>query len=593
MLFMEENIRPPFSPEEASAIAYTRYGIQPTSISELPAELDRNFHLRAGASAAYVLKIAHSSVSDGALDLQNKTLQHLRKTMGIFPELVPAANGEEELRVRAGAGENYRARLLRYIEGVPLSEFRPHSGALLEDIGAQLGRLSAALGSFRHDEKRLNYRWHICNLGEVARYGDDLPPAKKSLLDAFLRLYEGEVLPALPRLRHSFTYNDANDGNILVRARGAEAPRVAGMIDFGDMVYSPTMTDLAVALAYIMMGDRDPLEKAAPVIRAYHAAFPLREEEIGLLFPLIAARLCLSVCISWHQQKQEPDNRHLSISEAGAWGLLAKLREIHPRYAHYHFRAACGLPACPQTAAVTDWLDAQSFAPILGAPLTDKNSMTVDLGMASRILAQVADLADPAAYAEPLRRHLGENKIGIGCYNEARPIYLTDMFAIDHHQRRAVHLGVDIFAPPATAIYAPIAGKIHSLANYTEAQDYGPVLILKHEPNDSPRFYTLYGHLSAESLARWEVGEQVESGALLATIGDYPRNGNWTPHLHFQIVVDLLDFGDNFPGVCAPKLRNIWASLSPDPKQILGLPYPTQPQKKPKPQGSAQAAGSG
>ena len=580
MLAMEANVRPPFSLDDANAIASARYGITPADIRELPSELDRNYHLRASDGEGFVLKIAHSSVSDAVLDLQNKTLQRLQSTMPIIPQLVPTTIGDETLCVRAGNGDIYRARLLRFIEGVPLSEFRPHSEALLADIGTQLGLLSAAMSRFQHAEKRLHYRWNIRNLSEVSPYGEDLPPAKKSLLDYFLRQYKDEVEPALPRLRHSFTYNDPNDSNILVRARGPEPARVAGMIDFGDMVYGPTVADLAVALAYIMMASERPLEKAAPVIRAYHRRFPLGDEELGLLFPLVAARLCLSVCISWHQQKREKDNRHLSISEAGAWALLAKLREIHPRYAHYHFRAACGLPACPQSAAVIDWLDAQSLAPILGETLTEENSTTVDFGMTSRVLAQVTDLADPAAYAEPLRQHLGENKIGIGFYNEVRPIYLAPMFAIDHHQRRTTHLGIDIFAPAETAIYAPLAGTIHSLANYPETQDYGPVLILKHEPSDDLCFYTVYGHLAPESLDRWTVGECVDAGALLATIGDYPYNGNWTPHLHFQIVVDLLDFGDTFPGVCAPSLRDLWTSLSPDPNHILRLPYSTQAAKQ-------------
>ena len=262
MLSMEENIRPPFSPDEATAIAQTHYDIRPTSIRALPSELDRNYQLRAQTGEQYVLKIAHSSVSDSVLDLQNQTLKHLRAALDIVPELIPAENGADTIRVTALDGASYRARLLNYIEGVPLSDFRPHSDALLEDIGTQLGNLSAAMTNFDHSEKRLHYRWNIRNLSEVARYGDDLPPAKKSLLEYFLRLYEDEVIPALPRLRHRFTYNDPNDTNILVRARGAETPRVGGMIDFGDMVYSPAAADLAVTLAYIMMGSEGPLEKS-------------------------------------------------------------------------------------------------------------------------------------------------------------------------------------------------------------------------------------------------------------------------------------------------------------------------------------------
>ena len=223
MLSMEDNIRPPFSPDEARAIVQRRYGIEPAAIRELPSELDRNYHLRVDGGEAYALKIAHSSVSDAALDLQNKTLRHLRQTMDIIPDLATTTAGEERIRVSAGDGADYHARLLRYIEGVPLRDFRPHSTALLSDIGRQLGRLSTAMQGFRHTEKRLDYRWNLRSLSQAARYAADLPPAKKSLLDHFLRLYQEEVLPALPELRHSFVYNDPNDTNILVRAEGTRA----------------------------------------------------------------------------------------------------------------------------------------------------------------------------------------------------------------------------------------------------------------------------------------------------------------------------------------------------------------------------------
>ncbi|MCY4018436.1 MAG: aminotransferase class III-fold pyridoxal phosphate-dependent enzyme [Chloroflexi bacterium] len=566
---MEDNTRPQFSPDDARNIVAARYGIKVASLTELPSELDRNFRLVSENHDQYVLKIAHASVSSRALDLQNAALKHLA-VLNLFPEIIPSNDGRDIIEISTGAGHSYRARLLNYIDGAPLSQFRPHSDTLLADIGTKLGKFSAAMQSFDHDERRRTYRWNIRNLPQVARYGRDLPPAKKAILDAFLQRYRGEVMPILPDLRASFVYNDANDTNIVVRARGSSA-HVAGFIDFGDMVYSPTVTDLAVALAYIMMHARRPLEKALPVIAAYHRAFPLSETEIRLLFPLIAARLCLSVCISWHQQQNEPDNRHLSVSESGAWDLLEKLRGLHPRYAHYLFRDACGFSACPGSEEIQDWLRGQSFAPILGFPLNSENSALVNLGMNSRLLARVADLADPASYAEPLREQLG-HRIGIGHYNEARPIYLQDMFAVDHHERRTIHLGVDLFAPADSPVYAPLAGTICSLRDHPAEQDYGPTLILKHRPTAELCFYTLYGHLSPELLDRCELGQEVQAGDLLAHIGDYPRNGNWIPHLHFQIIADLLE-EDNFPGVCSPKLRGLYTSLSPDPNLILQLPF--------------------
>ncbi len=578
---MEKNIRPPFTGEDARHILRQHYGISAAACKQLPSELDRNFQLQSASGQRFVLKIAHSSVAESALDLQNRALRHLRARLDIIPEILPAIAGGDTISIRDRHGKSTRARLLSYIEGLPLSDFRPHSADLLADIGMKLGKLSAAMQSFQHAEKRLSYRWNIRNLKAVAAYAGDLPPEKLALLEYFLRLYEGELQPALAGLRHSHIYNDANDTNILVRAHGPGAPRLVGFIDFGDMVYAPAIADLAIALAYIMMGSPRPLEKAAPLIRGYHAAFPLSEGELRLLYPLIAARLCLSVCISWHQQRQEPDNRHLSISERGAWDLLAALREIHPNLAHYSFRAACGLPACPKTAAVISWLKSQSPAPILGFPLTAQNSQLLDFGMTSPILAAVEDLADPRAYEQPLRDALADGKVGIGYYSEVRPIYLSDMFVIDHHHRRTVHIGVDLFAAPGSPIHAPLAGVVHSIAEHPEEQDYGPVLIVKHEPSEDVRFYTLYGHIAPEALARWQAGQAVAAGDLIAHIGDCPRNGNWTPHLHFQIVMDMLDYGDTFPGVASPRLRALWTSLSPDPNPILRLPFSLAPPPKP------------
>ena len=181
------------------------------------------------------------------------------------------------------------------------------------------------------------------------------------------------------------------------------------------------------------------------------------------------------------------------------------LRAIHPPLAHYYFRAACGLPACPQTAPLVDWLRRQSFAPILGSPLTEENSKTLDFGMTSRLLSRVRDLTDPTTYGAALREALDADRIGIGYYNEARPIYQADIFAIDNQQRRTIHLGVDLFAAPDTPVFAPLAGTVHSLADYPQQQDYGPTLILKHEAADKV-FFTLYGHLSPATLARLKVG---------------------------------------------------------------------------------------
>src|SRR5258708_24259381 len=105
-----------------------------------------------------------------------------------------------------------------------------------------------------------------------------------------------------------------------------------------------------------MLNKADPLTAAAHVVAGYHEAFPLSESELEVLYPLICTRLCISVVNSAYQQKIEPHNEYLTISEQAAWTLLAQLVDVHPRLAHYTFRHACQLPACPKSNALLQWL---------------------------------------------------------------------------------------------------------------------------------------------------------------------------------------------------------------------------------------------
>jgi 4-aminobutyrate aminotransferase-like enzyme len=142
-----------------------------------------------------------------------------------------------------------------------------------------------------------------------------------------------------------------------------------------------------------------------------------------------------------------------------------------------------------------------------------------------------------------------------------------------------VHLGIDLFAAPGTTVHAPLAGRVHSLQDNAAPLDYGPTVILEHridsdtsDTGTDTRFWTLYGHLAKSCLTELSEGQKVARGQAIAEIGDYPSNGNWPPHLHFQIVLDLLDKSGDFPGVAPPSERELWKALCPDPTRLLHLP---------------------
>ena len=121
-------------------------------------------------------------------------------------------------------------------------------------------------------------------------------------------------------------------------------------------------------------------------------------------------------------------------------------------------------------------------------------------------------------------------------------------------------------------MFAPLAGTIHAFADNAQPQDYGPVIVLRHATSDGTEFFTLYGHLSRESLASLEIGRAVAAGEQIATLGAPEVNGGWTPHLHLQIITDLLDLGTDFPGVARPSQRAAWLSLCPDPNLLARVP---------------------
>jgi 4-aminobutyrate aminotransferase-like enzyme len=183
---------------------------------------------------------------------------------------------------------------------------------------------------------------------------------------------------------------------------------------------------------------------------------------------------------------------------------------------------------------------------------------------------------EPTARTQQMFRQMKDAavEVGIGRYNEARLFYTTRQFETptdEMPERRTIHLGLDFYKTSGSPVYAPLDGKVHSFKNNSSHLDYGPTIIFEHQIDEADRFYTLYGHLSPDSLNGIKTGLPVAKGAAFARIGETESNGGWPPHLHFQIITDLLGENGNFPGVARPSERDIWTSISPDPNLIVGI----------------------
>ncbi|MGH7538266.1 MAG: aminotransferase class III-fold pyridoxal phosphate-dependent enzyme, partial [Gemmatimonadales bacterium] len=573
--------QPTFTPAEAEAIATRRFGATGTA-RPLPSERDQNFLLRLVDGSRVVLKIAHAGEDRGALELQHLALRRLaRRAPGLaLPRVLPAVNGAEIVDIPGSEGEIHCARLLAWVPGTVLAEVRPHTPELLESLGQVIAELGTGLEDLDHPAARRALKWDLARAGWVREHLDAVRDERhRAIVARVLDRYDAEVAPVLERLRAGTIYNDANDHNVLVRGDDPWTRRVVGVIDFGDLVRGPVVCDLAIAAAYAMLGKPDPLAAAARVTAGYHATRPLDEAEIDVLDALIATRLAVSVVNAAVQRTVVPENPYLTISEAPAWEALERLAALPPRLARYVVREAGGLPPVPTAPAVGDWLrQHQDDLSHVVEPDLARQTAVLDLSVGSALFGDLRAPSDVGRFSHAIATALEEAGavVGIGRYDEPRPIYTSATFRTDSNdgpEWRTVHVGLDLFLPPGTPVCAPLGGVVHSFRDNAAPLDYGPTVVLRHSVDAGQlTFYTLYGHLDRESVAWLRPGQPIANGTPVGRVGDSSVNGGWPPHLHFQIVTDLLDHEGDFPGVVRPSQRAVWTSLSPDPNLILRLP---------------------
>jgi murein DD-endopeptidase MepM/ murein hydrolase activator NlpD len=172
-----------------------------------------------------------------------------------------------------------------------------------------------------------------------------------------------------------------------------------------------------------------------------------------------------------------------------------------------------------------------------------------------------------------IQNHLDKNqgKIAFGGYIETRNLYQrSTVFKNNTTEERNIHIGLDLWINESATIHAALDGKIHSFQNNTALGDYGPTIILEHEV-DEVKFHTLYGHLSETSLIGKKVGEIINKGEQIATLGLPPINGDYAPHLHFQIIIDMEGKTGDYPGVCNEKMLSYYTINCPNPNFLLKI----------------------
>ena len=184
------------------------------------------------------------------------------------------------------------------------------------------------------------------------------------------------------------------------------------------------------------------------------------------------------------------------------------------------------------------------------------------------------NISSSQAWESFINEHLKNNnaRVAYGGYAERRNIYKRSSYFNQENQQleRNIHLGVDLWLNAGSKVFTPLDGQVHSFANNTNYGDYGPTIIVEHLV-DNVRFYTLYGHLSLDSIKHVKQRLQVKAGDQIGTLGHSDVNGDYAPHLHFQIIKDLGNYQGDYPGVSSKKHLQYYLNNCPDPNLLLKL----------------------
>ncbi|MDO5970594.1 peptidoglycan DD-metalloendopeptidase family protein [Flavivirga aquimarina] len=207
---------------------------------------------------------------------------------------------------------------------------------------------------------------------------------------------------------------------------------------------------------------------------------------------------------------------------------------------------------------------------VLDANIPSSKYVSIDLSESNQTLNSI-DMSSSVKLGTYIDSHIKEHGglVAYGGYLEVRNIYKrSDHFKSQSQEGRNIHLGVDLWSNAETPIYTPLDATVHSFNNNSNYGDYGPTIILKHIISEVV-FYTLYGHLSMASIKNLKIGKPFKQGDKIGELGDASVNGDYPPHLHFQIIKDIQKFIGDYPGVCSKEDSGFYVNNCPNPDVLL------------------------
>ncbi len=338
-----DSIPPKLPEEEIRALAESLYGVQCEVLRSLGSFIDQNYYLRNANGDEYTLKIHDAAESAAVLQMQTAAARLLATELPNiqFPTANLSLDGKTLETVHSN-GQDHAVRLLNYVPGTLFSELLSFSSAILKDTGFTLAHMDTKLEGFAHPGAfRPGLPWDLQNAAAVRPLCECIEDhGLRRLANYFFLQYEVEVKPRLAELRQSIVHDDSHRYSLLT---DAVAHKVTGVIDFGDMVHTYTINNLAISLSDLLVQCDDLIGSSCMVVNAYHSVRPLHDAELAVLYYLIGTRLSIYSAMSAKAAKQDPDNTHAQIKRVAAAKLLRAWITINPLHFEDQIRIACDL----------------------------------------------------------------------------------------------------------------------------------------------------------------------------------------------------------------------------------------------------------
>lgn len=527
------------------------FGLTSVRQEPLGGEVDQNVKVVDDSGRPHFVRVTGSGNGTGAADIawQNSLLLHLAATVPDLPvpRLMPTAEGARQAEV-THEGRSFTVRVMSWIPGRVMAEIDHHPPELLHELGVMAGRLSLGLSGMEEPVGLAEHDWDMRRATQAV--DSALPylqdPDDAALVRQIMSWYD-RVRPVLDRLPHSVVHQDLNDANVLADTGADGRLHISGIVDVGDSLYSVRVTELAITVGYAMVRKDDPLAAAARVVAGYQSVLPLTAEELAVVYPLAATRLCMNA-VTWNHRVAQSGTAYGRARMAHTWPTIRAIAHIPPVLAEALFRATCALPE-PEP---------EAGAGLLGDALAGQfpDAAHLDARPASALYDEL-DWHDRDALRAAVDRALA-GRTGVLGHLEAS-LGWAERRAPGHHAPATLRLGTTLLLAAGTRVRAPLPGVVEAAAGD------GTPLVVRHGEAGSA-YFTCWWHLDSAHRA----GDTVTAGAALGTVPPGDVEPGFGPGTQVQLLSSPEIVLWPPPRRVAPARRATWRQLAPDPAPGLG-----------------------